>query len=145
MDAWVLMLNREVNGEFNRELYLLKARGMQHSNQVREFIMSSTGIKLRKPYFGEGGALTGSARRAQEAKSRREEALRTGEVARLQQQVEHRRRKLEAQIEVLRADMAADEIELKRLIDTEATYLRQARADSDSAETGRSGLAERQE
>ncbi|MCE8421965.1 KaiC 1, partial [Rhodovulum sulfidophilum] len=46
MDGWVLMLNREVNGEFNRELYLLKARGMAHSNQVREFLMSDRGISL---------------------------------------------------------------------------------------------------
>lgn len=143
MDAWILMLNREMNGEFNRELYLLKARGMQHSNQVREFVMSSEGIKLRVPYIGEGGALTGGARRAQEAKSRREEVVRSGEVARLQQQIEHRRKKLEAQIEVLRAEMAADEIEIKRLIDTEAAYLTQAKLDQDAAESGRSGLAKR--
>ncbi|HEY8578857.1 MAG TPA: circadian clock protein KaiC, partial [Beijerinckiaceae bacterium] len=31
MDAWILLLNREINGEFNRELYLLKARGIAHS------------------------------------------------------------------------------------------------------------------
>src|SRR3546814_7102374 len=57
MDAWILLLNRESNGEFNRELYLLKARGMEHSNQVREFIMGADGIALREPYIGEGGAL----------------------------------------------------------------------------------------
>ncbi len=54
MDAWILMLNRENNGEFKRELYLLKARGMRHSNQVREFIMSEDGIALREPFVGEG-------------------------------------------------------------------------------------------
>jgi len=143
MDAWILMLNREISGEFNRELYLLKARGVQHSNQVREFIMSSRGIELRKPYIGAGGALTGSARRAQEALSRREQILRASEVARLEQQVRHRRRKLEAQIEVLRADLAADEIELKRLMDNETAYVKQAAADEGAALEGRSGLAER--
>ncbi|KPG00488.1 KaiC 1, partial [Rhodopseudomonas sp. AAP120] len=60
MDAWVLLLNRESNGEFNRELYLLKARGIAHSNQVREYVMSDHGIQLLEPYLGEGGALTGS-------------------------------------------------------------------------------------
>jgi KaiC/GvpD/RAD55 family RecA-like ATPase len=70
MDAWILLLNREAHGEFNRELYLLKARGIAHSNQVREFVMSADGIHLLPPYLGEGGALTGSARRAEEAKAR---------------------------------------------------------------------------
>ena len=143
MDAWILMLNREVNGEFNRELYLLKARGMQHSNQVREFIMSSQGIQLREPYIGAGGALTGSARRAQEGEARRQELLRTAEVSRIQQQIEHRRKKLEAQIDILRADVAADEIELKRLLDEEAAQLKQAEADAATARSGRVGLAER--
>src|SRR3546814_12192517 len=91
--------NRESNGEFNRELYLLKARGMEHSNQVREFIMGADGIALREPYIGEGGALTGSSRRAFEAKARREEVIRSNELLRLQQQLDHRRKKLEAQID----------------------------------------------
>src|SRR6185437_2611041 len=80
MDAWVLLLNREVNGEFNRELYLLKARGTAHSNQVREFIMSDDGLKLVPPYLGENGALTGSARKNEEARSRRTEMQRKADV-----------------------------------------------------------------
>ncbi len=87
--------------------------------------------------------MTGAARRSHEARARRQEVLRAGEVTRLRQQVEYRRKKLEAQIEVLQADMAADEIELKRLIDTEAAYLDQANADTDEASTGRAGLAKR--
>ena len=70
MDVWLLLYNRESNGEHNRQLYLLKSRGMAHSNQVREFIMSSDGIKLRDAYVGPEGVLTGSARLAQEAKDR---------------------------------------------------------------------------
>ena len=68
---------------------------------------------------------------------------RSPEVAQLEQQVRHRRRKLEAQIEVLRADMAADEIELKRLMDNETAYVKQAAANEGAALEGRSGLAER--
>src|SRR3546814_14420109 len=114
MDAWILLLNRESNGEFNRELYLLKARGMEHSNQVREFIMGADGIALREPYIGEGGALTGSSRRAFEAKARRAEVIRSTELLRLQQKLDHRRKKPEAQNEALRTYLRSDELEIER-------------------------------
>lgn len=130
MDAWILLLNREVNGEFNRELYLLKARGIAHSNQVREFVMSNAGIKLLEPYLGENGALTGSARRFEEARVRREEMSRKGEVARLQEGIAQRRRRALAQIEALQADLEADEIERRSLADQEAAYLEQVRVDA---------------
>lgn len=143
MDAWILMLNREASGEFNRELYLLKARGTQHSNQVREFVLSDRGIHLREPYIGEGGALTGAKRRAQEAETKRREVARSAEVARLQHEIERRRRRLESEIEVLRADIAAGEIELKRLGDAEGKYLEQARLDAAEALSQRIGLAKR--
>jgi circadian clock protein KaiC len=132
MDAWVLMLNREVNGEFNRELYLLKARGMAHSNQVREFVMSADGIRLVPPYLGENGALTGSARKAEEARARRDSAARSAEAERLQRQIETRRRKAAAQIEALKAEIEADEQELRSALSREAAY--QAQAGIDKAE-----------
>jgi circadian clock protein KaiC len=137
MDAWILLLNRESNGEFNRELYLLKARGMSHSNQVREFVISESGINLREPYIGDGGALTGSSRRAFEAKTRREKTARAADLARLKQQLDHRRKKLEAQIEVLKTDLASDEMELKRMIDTETAYLTQLEIDENEMGRGR--------
>ncbi|MGE0747933.1 MAG: circadian clock protein KaiC [Rhodospirillales bacterium] len=131
MDAWILLLNREINGEFNRELYLLKARGIDHSNQVREFVMASDGIRLIPPYLGDSGALTGSARQIEEAKMRQLEARRVAEVSRLQQQIEHRRRRAQAQIAALQAELAADEVELTGLLKAEQDHLR--RADSDRA------------
>jgi circadian clock protein KaiC len=132
MDAWVLLLNREANGEFNRELYLLKARGIAHSNQVREFVMNQRGISLLPPYLGAGQALTGSARRAQEARDRRIEARRKGDAALIQQQIANRRRKAQAQMEALRIELEADEAELRRMVDLEDAYRRQA--DRDAAE-----------
>lgn len=137
MDGWVLLLNREVNGEFNRELYLLKARGIAHSNQVREFIMSDDGIHLLEPYLGESGALTGSARRSEEARTRRAEVDRLAEVARVQDQVGQRRRRALAQIEALKADIDADEAELKRLVKAEEVYIRQSRDDATAMARGR--------
>ena len=129
MDAWLLLLNREINGEFNRELYLLKARGISHSNQVREFVMSEAGINLLAPYLGENGALTGSARRFEEARVRRRETERRANAAALQQQVQQRRRRAEAQIAALRADLEADEAELRRLMGAEEDFQRTASAD----------------
>ncbi|MFQ6776047.1 circadian clock protein KaiC [Cereibacter sphaeroides] len=132
MDGWVLMLNREVNGEFNRELYLLKARGMAHSNQVREFLMSDRGISLLPPHLGEGGALTGTARKAEEARLRRAEIERQTELGRLQQQIEQRRRRARAQIEALEAELQAEEIALQALVEGESAYERQRLADADT-------------
>lgn len=140
MDAWILLLNREANGEFNRELYLLKARGISHSNQVREFVMSNEGIRLIAPFIGEGNALTGSARRTVEARTRRDEVRRKAEVVRLQEQIEHRRRRANAQMEALKAELDADEAELKRMIDAEAEYLRQAGSDASAMAKGRGSL-----
>lgn len=137
MDGWILLLNREANGEFNRELYLLKARGIAHSNQVREFVMSRTGLHLLEPYLGEGGALTGSARRNEEARARRAETDRQAEVARVQDQVTQRRRRALAQIEALQADIDADEAELKRLVRAEEVYRQQSLDDSAAMARGR--------
>jgi circadian clock protein KaiC len=105
MDTWLLLYNRESNGEHNRQLYLLKSRGMAHSNQVREFIMSSEGIKLRTPYVGPEGMLSGSSRLAQEAKDKAAILVRQQEMARRGRQLEHRRREIAAQIEILQAQL----------------------------------------
>ncbi len=137
MDAWILLLNREIGGEFNRELYLLKARGMAHSNQVREFVMSDEGITLIPPYIGDGRALTGSMRQSEEAKARRAEVERKAEVARRAEQIRHRRRKVLAQIEALQAELEADEGELKTVTAAEDIYLEQAASDKRRMEKSR--------
>ena len=65
MDSWLFVKNIEFNGERNRGLYILKARGIAHSNHVREFITTDHGIELRDPRTGSEGVLMGSARSAQ--------------------------------------------------------------------------------
>lgn len=136
MDAWILLLNRESNGEFNRELYLLKARGLSHSNQVREFVMDGNGIRLLLPYTGQGVALTGAARRVAEAEERRKERLREIEADKAQHQIEQRRRRTQAQIEILHSELAADEAELRSLIETERD--RRSQAEKDEVEMRKS-------
>lgn len=136
MDAWILLLNRESNGEFNRELYLLKARGVRHSNQVREFVMDGNGIHLLLPYIGQGQALTGAARRVAEAEDRRRERQREIEAEKAQQVIDQRRRRALAQIEILRSELEADEAELRALVGTEAE--RRSQVETDEAEMRKS-------
>ena len=70
IDTWILVRDIELNGERNRCIYVLKSRGMAHSNQVREFVMSRKGIRLLPVYIGAGIVLTGSARLNQEAREK---------------------------------------------------------------------------
>jgi circadian clock protein KaiC len=115
MDVWLLLYNRESNGEHNRQLYLLKSRGMAHSNQVREFVMSSDGIKLRDAYVGPEGVLTGSARLAQEVKDKASILARSQEIERRTRELDRKRREVAAQIEILRAQLASEEAEVRLL------------------------------
>jgi len=71
IDTWLLLRDIEIGGERNRGLYILKSRGMAHSNQIREFILTDNGIQLLDVYVGPEGVLTGSARLSQEAKTKR--------------------------------------------------------------------------
>jgi circadian clock protein KaiC len=115
MDTWLLLYNRESNGEHNRELYLLKSRGMAHSNQVREFVMTSDGIQLREAYIGPDGALIGSARLAQEAKDEANKLLRQQEMERRLRERARRQREIAAQIESLKTQLANEEAEAAAL------------------------------
>ena len=57
----------EADGERNRVLYVIKSRGMSHSNQMREYRITNAGIELVDAYVGPNGVLTGHARINQEA------------------------------------------------------------------------------
>ena len=114
MQTWLLLYNRQSNGEHNRQLYLLKSRGMAHSNQVSEFLMSSDGIKLRAAYLGPEGVLTGSARLARESKDKAAILSREQEIERRRRELERKRREIAAQIEILQARLVNDESEVAR-------------------------------
>jgi len=122
MDTWILLQVMEESGERNRGLYILKSRGMEHSNQVREFILSSNGVQLRDVYVGTGGVLTGSARVAQEAKEKAEAMDRTQEIERKQRDIERKKAVIEAQIAALRTGFEAEKDELERSIAREKLH-----------------------
>jgi circadian clock protein KaiC len=124
MDTWLLLQMVESNNERNRVLYVLKSRGMAHSNQMREFVLSDRGIKLVDVYVGPGTVLTGSARLAQESREKAEAAAAREAAERRRRELRQERSAIEAQIKALQARLAGTTSELK--IDTSADLQRAA-------------------
>jgi circadian clock protein KaiC len=146
IDTWILVRDMELNGERNRCIYVLKSRGMAHSNQVREFVMSRKGIRLLPVYLGGGSVLTGSARLNQEARERAEMLARQ-QTAEEESRVRERRRKaVEAQIAALHLELDDSERE-SSLLATEqlnkAERLAQDRFDMSALRGGKSNSAGR--
>ncbi len=119
IDTWLLLRDIEIGGERNRGLYILKSRGMDHSNQIREFLLTDNGIELLDVYVGPEGVLTGSARLSQEAKNEAEQLLHRQEIERKQSGIELKRAALEAQIVVLKSEFKEEESETTKLIEME--------------------------
>jgi circadian clock protein KaiC len=121
MDAWLLLQDFEGNGERNRVLYVLKARGMAHSNQIREFLISDHGIDVVDAYIGPSGVLTGSARAAQHALEKAALLASQQEAAQLKREVERKRKALDRQIGDLRSDYEGEALELRRIAEQVGT------------------------
>jgi circadian clock protein KaiC len=119
IDTWLLLRDIELGGERNRGLYILKSRGMAHSNQVREFLLTDHGVELKDVYVGAEGVLTGSMRLTQEARDHAASLSRQQEIERRQRDLERKRQALEAQIAAQRAQFEAEQDELQRLIGQE--------------------------
>jgi len=114
IDTWILLRNMEYNGERSRGLTILKSRGMSHSNQIREFVLSDEGITLINPYIGSEGVFMGSAKTVQEAKD-------NARLLNMQREIRHRRdlieeklAEYEAKLNALKAQYKAEEIDLKK-------------------------------
>jgi circadian clock protein KaiC len=138
MDTWLLLRNVEFNGERNRLIYVLKSRGMAHSNQVREFLLSDAGIELRAVYPGGDRVLTGTARVAQEAQERAAAGLHQEDHARKLRQLAAKRKALAAQIVALQAEAEGEEAEVTFVIaqETLQTSTTQENADAMAALRG---------
>jgi circadian clock protein KaiC len=116
MDTWLLVRNLESNGERNRGLYILKSRGMRHSNQIREFILSDQGAQVLDVYTGQAGVLMGTARLVQEERDKAEMLALGNEVERKHRELVSKREVMDAQIAALRARFAAESSELETII-----------------------------
>jgi circadian clock protein KaiC len=139
-DTWILLRDLELNGERNRCIYVLKSRGMAHSNQLREFVITSNGIKLLPPYIGQAGVLTGSSRVNQEAKELAEAVQREAEDLRREQEMERRRLSLQAQVASLQAELAVVDREVAAI--AHENQARQKRSELDRANLARSRRAD---
>jgi circadian clock protein KaiC len=148
MDSWVFLQDVESNGERNRVLNVLKSRGMAHSNQAREFLITDTGIDLVDTYLGPTGVVTGAARVAQLSLERAEALRLEQELASRQNALERKRLTTERQVALLREEQATEEEEFQRFdaqvvdrartVNTDRTEMGRARhADADTNGTAR--------
>lgn len=119
MDAWLLVKNIESNGERNRGLYILKARGIAHSNQIREFLLTDRGIELIDAYVGTEGVLMGSARSSQLARERAAEVDRKLTTEHKQRELQRKQDLYEAQLIALRGQYETERDAILRELDEE--------------------------
>jgi circadian clock protein KaiC len=115
VDAWLLVRDIEFNGERNRGMYVMKSRGMKHSNQVREFLITDKGLSLVEVYLGPDGVLTGSAREAEQLKEHTGNALRDYALSRKDREILRKRKVLEAKISSLQTEFESVEEELNKV------------------------------
>jgi len=125
MDVWLLVKTIESNGERNRGLYILKARGIAHSNQVREFLLTDRGIELLDAYIGAEGVLMGSARSSQLARERVTEAERQQASARKQRELQRKQELYEAQLQALRGQYESERDAILLELDEEQKRLKE--------------------
>jgi circadian clock protein KaiC len=138
IDTWLLVRDIELSGERNRSMYILKSRGMSHSNQIREFVLTDRGIDLKKVYIGPEGVLTGSARLAQEAREEADALARKQEVERRRRDLERKRAILEARIAALRTEFEAEKEGIEQHLAQEQTQEhRRARDRAEMAQSRR--------
>jgi circadian clock protein KaiC len=109
MDTWILLKAMEVGGERNRALYVLKSRGMEHSNQIREFVLTNDGLRLLDVYLGPEGVLTGSARVSQEGREKAAGTSRRQQLEGRGRELERKREIFEARMTMLRAEFEVEE------------------------------------
>ena len=128
-DTWIRLRDIEFGGERNRGMYILKSRGMAHSNQIREFVLTDKGVNLLDVYVGPSGVLTGSARLSREAQEKAKDLVRQQDAQIKQLNLERKRKAMEAQIADIRAEFKTEEAEVKKSIKQEK--LRQQKVSQD--------------
>jgi len=129
----------------DRLLYILKSRGTAHSNQIREFLLTSHGIELADVYVGPQGVLTGAARQAQEAQECADGTARLEDLEQRRVNLDRRRESVEAQTAALWREFEDEADAVGRLLSHGSTGAedragqraeqgRMRRADTDASE-----------
>jgi circadian clock protein KaiC len=125
MDTWIQLEDIESRGEHNRGLFVLKSRGMPHSNQIREFVLSDRGIELLDvPVVPSGEVVMGAARVVLEAREREEERHRREEADRKAQLLEQKRRQKESRIALIESEFLTEADDHRKILEEEETRQR---------------------
>lgn len=119
MDTWMLLRDIEMGGERTRGIYVMKSRGMSHSNQIREFQINDRGINILDVYVGPEGVLTGSARASLEAREKAAAILREQEIEHKKNEIERKKDILDANIKAMQAAFESEKEDLERAIEQE--------------------------
>ncbi|KKH15493.1 circadian clock protein KaiC [Methanosarcina mazei] len=135
MDTWVNLRFFENSNERNRGISVIKSRGMGHSNQIREYLLTDHGIEIQDVYLGPSGdLLMGSSKAVQEAEELAESVAQRQNADRKKRELETRLKSLDAQIASLNSEYETQKEELDRLISDQ-------QLGNEALATGRSELA----
>jgi circadian clock protein KaiC len=108
VDTWITVRDVEGIGERNRGLYILKARGMGHSNKVREFVISDKGIQLLDFEVGPHGVITGSERQKYIKSKNADDVMIQAQQDKTDRELIRKQKILEANIEALRMQFESE-------------------------------------
>ncbi len=114
IDTWISLRNLESGGERTRGLYVLKSRGIEHSNQIREFVLRKDGVHLMNVYIGSEGILTGTSRELQRMRDREIAVAEQQEIESKMRELDRKRELLNARISAMKAEFEAEEETIKR-------------------------------
>jgi circadian clock protein KaiC len=137
-DTWIHISYAVMAGERNRALTIVKSRGTEHSNQVRELMLSSDGVTLADVYRAGGEVLMGTARWQKEAEERVTEEFQRAGVEQKRRELELAETEVNARVEVLQRELALKRAELERLQSTEIIRLQRMQLQRDTLQTLRS-------
>jgi circadian clock protein KaiC len=141
IDTWLEVLDVELQGERTRALYVIKSRGMAHSNQVREFLLDHDGVRLLQVHAGPNGVLTGSARITHDNRIAAELQLREAEAKRTEELLGRKQAALRAQIAALEAQFESEAEAARLEISDAAQRVERERAESAEASQRRSSAS----
>jgi len=108
VDTWILVRDIETNSERNRGIYILKSRGMNHSTQVREFVITDNGLSLLPIYISAGGILTGSAKLEHTLQKEEQNKLFKNEIKTRNSEIERKRKMMEENIALLKTNFESE-------------------------------------
>lgn len=111
-EIWIRLSNVQSNGEFNRLIYIAKARGIKTSNQIKEFYVRDKGIHIEDPYIGDKQMVFGSQKSACILREEQEQNQRQQEIQFIEREMQVLEEELYAQHKIQEISYLAKRNEL---------------------------------